>query len=114
MTAPLLEPVTLGVMDVPTLERNITIAASPEQVWELVRDVTRMPEWSPFVESTRLKGDGVAMGVRFANRNRQDGMDWVTTARSPNSSKVSASPSESMRTGRSGRSRCAPRVRARC
>ncbi|NNG19203.1 SRPBCC family protein [Naumannella sp. ID2617S] len=65
-------------VEVQPLECRLTIEAAPDVVWSLVRDVTRMPEWSPYLESTRLKADQVAVGARFTNLNRQDGMDWIT------------------------------------
>lgn len=50
----------------PVAEESIDIAATPDTVWTLVSDVCRMAEWSPQVESTRLKGaEQVATGVEF-------------------------------------------------
>jgi uncharacterized protein YndB with AHSA1/START domain len=62
------------------LEQSIDVDAPPAAVWELVRDVTRMPEWSPQVASTRLRSgfDDVAVGAEFTNLNRQGEMEWVT------------------------------------
>ncbi|GAB3706632.1 SRPBCC family protein [Mariniluteicoccus flavus] len=66
-------------MNIPEpLECRVEIDAAPERVWILVRDVTRMPEWSPYVDSSRLKGDEIAVGARFTNLNRQNGMEWIT------------------------------------
>ena len=55
----------------PVLEESIDIAATPDTVWTLVSDVRRMAEWSPQVESTRLRGgaEHVADGVEFTNLN---------------------------------------------
>jgi uncharacterized protein YndB with AHSA1/START domain len=51
--------------DVVSVER--TIAASPDALWKMVSDVTRMGEWSP--ENTGgewLKGaTGPAVGAKF-------------------------------------------------
>ena len=66
--------------DVPTLQDHEPIAASPETVWALVGDPTRMAEWSPQVDSTRL-ADGAtdcAVGTRFTNRNVQGELAWIT------------------------------------
>jgi len=41
-------------------EAVVTIDAAPEQVWELVTDVTRMGEWSP--ENTGARWIGGATG----------------------------------------------------
>jgi uncharacterized protein YndB with AHSA1/START domain len=62
------------------LEQSIDIDASPAEVWDLVHDVTRMPEWSPQVVSTRLRSgfDAVAPGAEFTNLNRQGEMEWKT------------------------------------
>ena len=75
-------------------ERSIEIAASPEAVWGLVADVTRMGQWSPhtvraqWVEGSGAEGsgaevsgvqgsgverrgaDGPAVGRRFRGTNR--------------------------------------------
>lgn len=62
------------------LEQSIDIDAPPAHVWDLVHDVTRMPEWSPQVVSTRLRSgfDAVAVGAEFTNLNKQGEMEWVT------------------------------------
>ncbi|MFC6703993.1 SRPBCC family protein [Flexivirga alba] len=62
---------------VPTLEDSVEIEASPEEVWEVIKDVRRLAEWSPQVESTLLKGD-LALGVRFTNANRHGELTWRT------------------------------------
>lgn len=65
----------------PLIEASVDIAAPPAKVWELVSDLTRMPQWSPQVDSTRLRGDAqeVAVGVQFTNRNSQGELAWGTT-----------------------------------
>ncbi|GGB23420.1 polyketide cyclase [Flexivirga endophytica] len=66
--------------DVPLLEETIEIAAPSDRVWELIRDVRRLQEWSPQVESTRLS-DGlqeVQLGARFTNANRHGELTWKT------------------------------------
>jgi uncharacterized protein YndB with AHSA1/START domain len=63
----------------PVLEESIDIAATPDTVWTLVSDVRRMSEWSPQVESTRLKGaEHVADGVEFTNLNTNGSFQWTT------------------------------------
>jgi hypothetical protein len=47
-------------------------------VWALVSDVTRMPEWSPQVDSVLLKAEAPAVGVRFTNRNSHGELQWTT------------------------------------
>ncbi len=57
-----------------------SIAASPDVVWGLVSDVTRMGEWSP--ETTRgvwLKGaTGPVVGARFKGENELGKKSWAT------------------------------------
>lgn len=69
-------------MTVPVLETSIEIAASPDQVWEVVSDLRRMREWSPQVDSTRLSDDldDIAVGTRLTNRNVQGELAWITHA----------------------------------
>lgn len=66
--------------DVPALQDHELIAAPPAVVWALVGDPTRMAEWSPQVDSTRLVDDGAAcaVGTRFTNRNVQGELAWIT------------------------------------
>lgn len=66
--------------DVPLLQDRETIAAAPAAVWALVGDPTRMPEWSPQVDSTRLADGATActVGTRFTNRNVQGELAWIT------------------------------------
>ncbi|MDF8264333.1 SRPBCC family protein [Luteipulveratus flavus] len=62
------------------LKHSVEIDAPPERVWDLVRDVRRIPEWSPQVESTRLRAgwDDIALGTEFTNRNVAGEVAWVT------------------------------------
>ncbi|MEV5003019.1 SRPBCC family protein [Nocardioides sp. LML1-1-1.1] len=61
------------------LHDHVTIAASPATVWALVGDLTRMAEWSPQVDSTRLSDAGTtAEGTRFTNRNVHGELAWIT------------------------------------
>jgi hypothetical protein len=66
-----------------TLDRDsaeIVIDAAPEQVYDLVADVTRTPEFSPEVVAVRwLDGaTGPAVGARFeaVNRSTTSGRRW--------------------------------------
>jgi uncharacterized protein YndB with AHSA1/START domain len=53
-------------------EVRIVIASPPEQVYELVADVTRMPEFSPELVDCRWLGGatGPVVGARFQARNK--------------------------------------------
>jgi uncharacterized protein YndB with AHSA1/START domain len=63
-------------------EVSIEIAAPPEQVYELVSDITRMGEWSPECYScTWTKGaTGPAVGAKFKAKNKGGrGPSWFNT-----------------------------------
>ncbi|MCW2833511.1 MAG: hypothetical protein JWN68_1464 [Nocardioides sp.] len=64
------------------LEQTIDIAAPVHDVWELVSDVRRMPDWSPQVTSTRLRSgfETCALGAQFTNRNVHGELEWTTHA----------------------------------
>jgi uncharacterized protein YndB with AHSA1/START domain len=61
---------------------EIDIAAAPEEVWDLLSDVTRMGEWSPeCYRCTWLDGGtGPREGARFKGWNRQGPLRWTTTS----------------------------------
>lgn len=61
---------------------EIDIAAPPEQVWDLVSDVTRMGEWSPECFRCSWVGGatGPTVGARFRGWNRQGPLRWATTS----------------------------------
>ena len=60
-----------------------TVAASPQAVYDLVSDVTRMGEWSPETTSCRWLGgaSGAAVGARFRGANRKGWRRWSTTCK---------------------------------
>jgi uncharacterized protein YndB with AHSA1/START domain len=64
----------------PLLEHRITIDAPPTAVWGIVRDVRRMPEWSPQVVSVKLRSPdgGVRLGSQFTNLNHLGELEWIT------------------------------------
>ncbi len=66
----------------PLLEQSIEIAAPVAEVWALVSDVRRMPEWSPQVTSTRLRSgfETCELGAQFTNRNAYGELEWTTHA----------------------------------
>ncbi len=66
--------------EVPELEASVEIHAPVAIVWPMVADVTRMPEWSPQVQSVRLRSgfDDVRLGTQFTNRNVIGELEWVT------------------------------------
>jgi uncharacterized protein YndB with AHSA1/START domain len=58
------------------------ISASPEKLWAMVSDVTRMGEWSPENEGGEWLGDATTAesGARFRARNRVGKKSWKTVA----------------------------------
>ncbi len=58
------------------------IPASPETLWDLVSDVTRMGEWSPENEGATWLGGatGPRPGARFRGTNRAGSRTWKTVA----------------------------------
>ena len=65
------------------VEVSRRISASPETVYGLVADVTRMGDWSPETTSCRWsrKGGGLEVGARFRGTNRNRWHRWVTLCR---------------------------------
>ena len=69
----------------PTARRgrsSIDVAASPELVYDLIADVTRMGEWSPECYRCEWLGGATAAtpGARFRGYNRLGRMRWERTA----------------------------------
>lgn len=63
------------------LEVSIEINAAPTRVWEVVSDLTRMPEWSPQTRKTILRGSPTRVGTRMVNINRRDVRVWPTRSK---------------------------------
>jgi uncharacterized protein YndB with AHSA1/START domain len=59
------------------------IAAPPEEVWDLVADLTRMHEWSPENDKVvwRKGYRGATPGATFKGTNRLGARRWSTTGR---------------------------------
>lgn len=58
---------------------SIEISCSPEQVWDLVSDVTRTGEWSAVCRACEWEdADGPAVGAHFIGHNRIPGREWST------------------------------------
>lgn len=62
------------------LERRIAIETTPSVVWDIIRDIRRMPQWSPQVVSVKLSesDDDVRLGTTFTNLNRHGELEWIT------------------------------------
>jgi hypothetical protein len=58
---------------------SIVIARSPEAVYDMVSDVTRMGEWSPVCKACWWdEGDGPREGAYFTGRNELPERTWET------------------------------------
>ncbi len=59
------------------------IDASPERLWRMVSDVTRMGEWSPEITSARWisRHHAPVVGARFVGLNHRRWRRWATTCR---------------------------------
>jgi uncharacterized protein YndB with AHSA1/START domain len=57
-----------------------TIAASPDALWKMVSDITRMGEWSPENQGGEwIKGaTGPAVGAKFRGKNASTKRSWKT------------------------------------
>jgi uncharacterized membrane protein len=72
---------------VATIERSVDIAASAEQIWELLEDVRRLPEYSQSTDSVREAPErlsavgqeyvqqGRVLGVKLTSRWRVTGIE---------------------------------------
>jgi uncharacterized protein YndB with AHSA1/START domain len=65
-------------MAAPLLQAEIEINAPVSRVWELVADLSRMPQWSPQCRRMRVLGQ-LRPGARTINLNRRGLMVWPTT-----------------------------------
>jgi len=58
---------------------SIVVARSPEDLYDMVSDVTRMGEWSPVCKACWWdKGDGPRVGAWFTGRNELPDRTWET------------------------------------
>jgi hypothetical protein len=62
------------------VEESTAVAAAPDDVYELVADLTRMGEWSPETTNVRWLGGatGPSPGARFRGSNRHSVWRWQT------------------------------------
>ncbi len=63
----------------PTAETSCVIDASPARLWDIVADVTRIPQWSPVCHAVEwIDASTVAeVGARFRGHNRLNGARWA-------------------------------------
>jgi uncharacterized protein YndB with AHSA1/START domain len=67
-------------MAAPILQAEVDINAPVTTVWELISDVTKMPQWSPQCRVMKPLGE-VRQGTRTLNVNRRGRLFWPTTCR---------------------------------
>ena len=73
----------------PTTELTLDIDAPAAEVWSVVADITRIPEWSPVCHRCEwIDGAGApVVGARFRGHNKLNGARWsrdcVVTAAVP-------------------------------
>ncbi|MGE2729861.1 SRPBCC family protein [Mycolicibacterium vaccae] len=67
-------------MAAPILQAQIDINAPVARVWNLVSDLSNMPQWSPQCRYMKAIG-GVRQGARTINFNRRGLLFWPTTCR---------------------------------
>ena len=61
---------------------SVDVAAPPETVWEVVSDVTRMPEWSPELRRLFVLGNKrPRVGMNMVGINRRGYAVWPTTSK---------------------------------
>ena len=62
----------------PTAADDVDVAAAPVDVWAVVADVTRTPEWSPVCHRCEwIDGSSSpVVGARFRGHNRLNGARW--------------------------------------
>src|SRR5262245_7501838 len=68
--------------DKPTIEIEMSIAAPPARVWELVTDLQLMGHWSPEYQGGEwLDGaPGPIVGARFKGRNKRREREWESVS----------------------------------
>jgi uncharacterized protein YndB with AHSA1/START domain len=68
----------MGTITEPTAESSIVIDAPAARLWEIVADVTRIPEWSPVCHRVEwVDGSHEAVvGARFRGHNKLNGARW--------------------------------------
>lgn len=62
-----------------TCEARVVIGASPQSIWDVVSDVTRVGEWSGECRGCTWVGGArtATPGARFRGHNRRGGLRWT-------------------------------------
>lgn len=73
-----------------TASASVTVSATPDQVYDVVSDITRTGEWSPVCRSAEwVDPDRTGEGAQFLGHNDDGAKEWTTT-----STVVAARPGE--------------------
>ena len=68
-------------MSSPTpISATVQMNASPEEVWKVVSDLARMPEFSPELRKAFVVG-GPGVGANIIGINRRKAVVWPTTSK---------------------------------
>ena len=68
-------------MDTLRYSDSVVVARPPDELYDLVADVTRMGEWSPICKACWWDdGDGPRVGAHFTGRNELPERTWETTS----------------------------------
>ena len=60
---------------------SVVVAREPDEVYDMVADVTRMGEWSPVCKACWWDvGDAPEVGARFTGRNELPDRTWETSS----------------------------------
>src|SRR5712691_3791792 len=72
----------MRMRDKPTIAVEMSIAAPPARVWELVTDLQLMGHWSPEYQGGEwLDGaSGLIVDARFKGRNKRRGREWESVS----------------------------------
>src|ERR1019366_7209792 len=64
-------------------EASLRVSVTPDRLYELISDITRMGEWSPETVRCRWldRATGPAVGARFRGQNRRGFLRWSTKPR---------------------------------
>jgi hypothetical protein len=69
----------LDAMEPLRLSGSLVIKRSPEELYDLIADVTRMGEWSPMCTACWwADGDGPRVGATFTGKNEHGDRTWET------------------------------------
>jgi hypothetical protein len=61
-----------------TASESVTIASTPENLYAMISDVTRMGEWSPVCKACWWDDDARGVGAWFTGRNITEERTWET------------------------------------